>query len=184
MPSTGTAGGRSCCPTSASPTSRPAGTATTAGPATEWAARAAPRSRWARAYVMRSGGKASYSAATRTWSSCCSTRSATRRCRWSWSRNGSCSRRCPRSRRSVAPALGFGVHDRLLAALAGADPDRLLDWVDEHAAIADVPGARGLDDRVDRGLDHAVRHHRLDLDLRQQRDVGPSAAVLLGVALL
>ncbi len=43
----------------------------------------------------------------------------------------------------VAPALRLFVDDRLLAALAGADADRLLDRVDEHAAVADVAGAGG-----------------------------------------
>src|SRR5919198_1131169 len=84
----------------------------------------------------------------------------------------------------MTPAYGLLVPDALLAVLAGPYPDRLLDGVHEHAPVADRAGAGRGDDRLDGVVGHVRRHHGLHLDLRQERDVRPHAAVLLGVALL
>src|SRR5207302_5412909 len=85
---------------------------------------------------------------------------------------------------SVTPADPRLVAHGLLAPLARSDPHRLLDVVDEHAPVAGLPGPSGPDDRLVRRVDDLVRHHRLDFQLGEQRDVGARPAVLLGVALL
>ena len=54
----------------------------------------------------------------------------------------------------------------------------------EDLAVADLAGARGLHDRLDRALDQRVGHDHLDLDLRQEVDDVLGAAIELGVALL
>ena len=80
-------------------------------------------------------------------------------------------------------ARGAGS-DRFLARLAGADADDLLDVGDEDLAVADLAGARGLDDRLDRALDQRVADDHLDLHLGQEVDDVLGAAIELGVALL
>ena len=67
---------------------------------------------------------------------------------------------------------------------AGADAHHLLDRGDEDLAVADLAGARRLDDRLDRALDQRVGDDDLDLDLGQEIDDVFGAAVELGVALL
>src|SRR6218665_2664449 len=73
---------------------------------------------------------------------------------------------------------------RVLARLAGADADDLLDVVHEDLAVADLAGARRAFDRFDHALDQVVGHGGLDLDLGQEVDHVLRAAVQLGVALL
>jgi hypothetical protein len=55
---------------------------------------------------------------------------------------------------------------------------------DEDLAVADLAGARRLDDRLDRRLELAVGDHHLDLHLGQEIDDVLGAPVELGVALL
>src|SRR5260221_2161629 len=74
--------------------------------------------------------------------------------------------------------------DRVGAALAGADADRLVDRADEDLAVADAPGMGGVLDRLDRALDQRVLHDDLDLHLGQEIDDVFGAAIELGVALL
>ena len=45
-----------------------------------------------------------------------------------------------------------GASNRGFAGLAGADPDHLIDSGDEDLAVADLSGARRLDDRLDRAV--------------------------------
>src|SRR4051812_47061157 len=78
---------------------------------------------------------------------------------------------------SVPPTDRCLVLHGLLAALAGADAHGLFDVPYEHAAVAGLTGVGGAHDGV-HGLVHDfVRHDGLDLELGQQRDVGPRAAV-------
>src|SRR4051794_37997258 len=73
---------------------------------------------------------------------------------------------------------------RLLAGLAGADPVGLLDRHHEHLAVADLAGARVLEDRVD-DRRHVTRgHHALELDLGPQPVGQLRAPVALGDPLL
>src|SRR5690606_37688079 len=74
--------------------------------------------------------------------------------------------------------------DRVVAGLAGADPDRLFDVEDEDLPVADLSGARRGLDRLDGPLDELVGHGGLDLHFRQEIDDVFGAAVQLGVALL
>ena len=60
----------------------------------------------------------------------------------------------------------------------------MLDRGDEDLAVADLAGARCLDDRLDRRLDLVLGDNDFDLDLRQEIDDVFGAAVELGVALL
>src|SRR5688572_32539788 len=55
---------------------------------------------------------------------------------------------------------------------------------DEDLAVADLAGARRLDDGVDGALDLGIGHHHLDLHLGQEIDHVLGAAVQLGMALL
>src|SRR4249920_1481454 len=71
-----------------------------------------------------------------------------------------------------------------VAPFAGADPIALLDRNHEHAAIADLPGPRRLDDGRDRVVDQAVGYDDLDFHLGQQADVVLLAAIDRGVAFL
>src|SRR4051794_22858333 len=84
----------------------------------------------------------------------------------------------------IAPAHRGLVADGLLAAFPGADAHGLNDVPDEDAPVAGLARVGGTDDRVHTLVRHLVGHHRFDLELGQQRDIGPRAAVLLGVALL
>src|SRR5688572_1891808 len=74
--------------------------------------------------------------------------------------------------------------ERVLARLAGADADHLLEAGDEDLAVTDLPGARRAFDGLDHALDDGVVDRRLDLDLRQEVDDVFGAPVELGVALL
>src|SRR5215218_5318022 len=85
---------------------------------------------------------------------------------------------------SIPPTHGRLMADGLLAALARPYSHGLLGRIHEHASIADLAGVRGTDDRLNGLVDDLGGDNRLDLELRQQRDVGPRTAVLLGVPLL
>src|SRR6516225_1839979 len=74
--------------------------------------------------------------------------------------------------------------DRVWAALAGADADRLVDRRDKYLAVSDPAGMRGLLDRLDRALDQRLLHHDLDLHLRQKVDHIFGPAIEFGVTLL
>src|SRR5713101_443262 len=87
------------------------------------------------------------------------------------------------SRRRSALPVRWGL-DCGFVGLAGADAHHVLDRGDEDLAVADLAGARRLDDGVDRAFDLRVRHYHLDLDLGQEIDHVLCAAIELGVALL
>src|SRR6476661_8592686 len=74
--------------------------------------------------------------------------------------------------------------NRVRAALAGADADRLVDCRDENLAVADAAGMGGRLDRLDGALDHPILHNHLDLYLGQKVDDVLGAAVKLGMSLL
>src|SRR6185295_18981287 len=74
--------------------------------------------------------------------------------------------------------------NRVPAAIAGADPDRLLDVDHENLAVADAPGAGGILDRLDGVVDHRVLDHHFDFHLGQEVDHIFGAAVEFGMALL
>src|SRR6516165_4396712 len=74
--------------------------------------------------------------------------------------------------------------NRVGAALAGADADRLVDRRDKDLAVADPAGVRRLLDGFDGTLDQRLLHHDLDLHLRQKIDDVLGPAIELGVALL
>src|SRR5665213_3647372 len=84
----------------------------------------------------------------------------------------------------IAPGSGRVRLNRVGAALAGADADRLLDGRDEDFAVADAPGMRRLLDRLDRALNHRIFHDDFDLHLGQEVDDVFRAAIELGMALL
>src|SRR5438094_8056922 len=88
-----------------------------------------------------------------------------------------------RRRRGAGPAQERAL-DRRFVGLAGADAHHVLDRGDEDLAVADLAGARRLDDRVDRALDLAVGHHHLDFHLGQEIDYVLGAAVQLVVTFL
>jgi hypothetical protein len=70
------------------------------------------------------------------------------------------------------------------ATFTRANAHDLLDRGDEDLAVADLAGARCLDDSLDRAVDEAVGDDQLDLDLGQEIDHVFRTAVELGVALL
>src|SRR6478735_8800996 len=82
--------------------------------------------------------------------------------------------------------MGHGpvASDGGFAGLPRANANDLLDRGHENLAVADLAGARGLDDRLDRALDHRIAQDHLDLDLRQEIDDVFGAPVELGVTLL
>src|SRR6267142_4506767 len=85
----------------------------------------------------------------------------------------------------IAPCPPWSTRSqRALVALPGADPDRRIHGMDEDLAVADVSclGRRGQDARDLVG--QAVRHHDLDLDLRQEVHGVFAPSIQLGVALL
>src|SRR6516162_7676380 len=88
----------------------------------------------------------------------------------------------------IAQAAGGRERPRRLnrvgAALAGADADRLIDRRDKDLAVADPAGVGGLLDRLDRALDQRLLHHDLDLHLWQKIDDVLGPAIELGVPLL
>src|SRR6056297_2539006 len=59
---------------------------------------------------------------------------------------------------------------RVFAAFAGADADRVLQVGDENLAITDLAGLGGLQNRVDDGLQIFVCADHLDLDLGHKID--------------
>src|SRR5687768_8870270 len=56
--------------------------------------------------------------------------------------------------------------DRVLAGLAGADADDLVDGRHEDLAVADPSRLGGLRDRAEDGMNHVVLHDDLELHLR------------------
>src|SRR5262245_38858966 len=72
--------------------------------------------------------------------------------------------------------------DRVRSALAGADPDRFLDLVDEDLPVPDAAGVGGLDDGLDGLVCELVADDHLDLDLRQEVDDVLGAPVELGMS--
>src|SRR5438876_11930457 len=73
---------------------------------------------------------------------------------------------------------------RVGAALAGADPHRLLDRDHEDLAVADLVGLGGLLDRLDGACGESLLDDDLDFDLGQEVDQVFGAAIDFGVALL
>src|SRR5688572_27831123 len=71
-----------------------------------------------------------------------------------------------------------------LVGFPGADADDLTHSGYENLAVADLPGAGGLDDGIDRAFEQLVGHDHLDLHLRQEIDDVFRAAIKLGVPLL
>src|SRR5947199_6355912 len=90
----------------------------------------------------------------------------------------------PSGHANLAIDVKSAPSDRVRAALAGADPDRLVDRHHENLAVADAPGMGGLLDRLDGALDHRILHHHLDLHLGQEIDDVLRPAIELGMALL
>src|SRR5690606_12243562 len=85
----------------------------------------------------------------------------------------------------AGPPLGSLFRlQRVGAALAGPHPDDRLDRGHPDLAVADLPGAGGLDDDVDDLVHGGVVHDDLDPHLRHEVDRVLGAAVDLGVALL
>src|ERR1019366_536536 len=72
----------------------------------------------------------------------------------------------------------------VLAGLAGADANDLLERRDEALAVTDLAGARRRLNRLDDTVDDGVVDGRLDLHLGQEIDDVLGAAIELGVALL
>src|SRR5262245_53293049 len=68
-----------------------------------------------------------------------------------------------KSRKSFSIDMASLPSNRRFAGFAGADPDHLLDRGHEDLAVADLAGARRLDDRLDRALDQRVGQDHLDL---------------------
>src|SRR6267143_3640145 len=90
----------------------------------------------------------------------------------------------PRARASPRPYIrDRSSSDRVGAALAGADADRLVDRADEDLAVADPSGMGGVLDRLVRALDQRVLHDGLDLHLGQEVDDVFGAAIELGMPL-
>src|SRR5918994_2968262 len=77
---------------------------------------------------------------------------------------------------------GPGQLERVVAALAGADPDDLVDRRHPHLPVADLPRGGGLDDRVDHTGGVELADDDLDADLRDEVDLVLRTAVDLGVA--
>src|SRR5690554_2786408 len=92
-------------------------------------------------------------------------------------KRGRCARRGP----STSGSPRRAPSDRLVAALAGPDPDGLVDRADEDLSVTDAPGLGALLDGVDDLVREVVRHHDLQLDLGHEvHDVGrPSVPFLL-----
>src|SRR3990170_7607594 len=79
--------------------------------------------------------------------------------------------------------IGFPLK-RIFAGFAGADAVHLFEIEDEDLAVADLVGARGLDDRLDHALQRRGLDGDLDLHLGQEVHHVFSAAVELRVPLL
>src|SRR6267143_84094 len=74
--------------------------------------------------------------------------------------------------------------DGRLVGFTRPDTHHLLHSAHKNLPVADLAGARRLDNSLDRALEHLFRHHDLDLDLRQQVTDIFGAAVEFRVALL
>src|SRR5262249_12604491 len=77
--------------------------------------------------------------------------------------------------------------DGLAAALARANAHAILQRQHKDLAVADLPRfrrARGVNDRLDGGLDEGVVDGDFEFELGQQADLEFAAAVDLGVAAL
>src|SRR5450432_3757681 len=72
----------------------------------------------------------------------------------------------------------------VLAGLAGADADHLLERRDEDLAVADLARARGGFDRLDDAIDDRIVDGGLDLPFRQEVDDVLGAPIELRVSLL
>src|SRR5579864_517983 len=70
------------------------------------------------------------------------------------------------------------------AGLPGANPNHLFDRRDENLPVADLSGARGTFESLDRLVDDVVRDGCLDLHLRQEIDDILGTPVQLGMAFL
>src|SRR5712691_8728771 len=92
------------------------------------------------------------------------------------------------SSQAVSPPLTAGISgmklDGLLAALAGADADHVVDAGNEDLSVAELAGARRLHDRVDGSIDQRLGQSDLDLELGQEIDLVFAAPIGLGVSLL
>src|SRR5204863_6394684 len=58
--------------------------------------------------------------------------------------------------------------DRTFVAFTRPDTDRLIHWMHEDLAVADIPGLRGLRHHVRDLVRQMIRDHDLDFDLRQE----------------
>src|SRR6056297_701975 len=76
------------------------------------------------------------------------------------------------------------VSERVRTGLAGADADGVLDGADENLAVADLVGAGGVHDGLDRALDLVVIDDHVDLDLGQEVDDVFRPAIQFSVPLL
>ncbi len=85
--------------------------------------------------------------------------------------------------RSVLAEVRYSS-DRVVAGFAGADADGLFDGRDENLAVADLVGAGGGDDRLDRGVHHVVGEDDLDLHFGQEVHDIFGAAIEFRMALL
>src|SRR5260221_14686437 len=91
----------------------------------------------------------------------------------------------PRARASPRPYIrDRSSSDRVGAALAGADADRLVDRADEDLAVADAAGMGCVLDRLVRALNQCALHYDLGLDLGQEIDDVFAAAIQLAMPLL
>src|SRR5690606_7067322 len=84
----------------------------------------------------------------------------------------------------VVPFLMMWLSERVFAGLAGAHPQDALEVEHEDLSVADLAGARGLCDGLDRGFGQCVRHRRLELDLTNEVHRVFGTAVDLGVTRL
>src|SRR5258708_12789437 len=74
--------------------------------------------------------------------------------------------------------------DGRLVGFARPDTHHLLHGAHKNLPVADLAGARRLDDSLDRAVEHLFRHDDLDLGLRQEGHDVFGAAVEFRVALL
>ena len=80
--------------------------------------------------------------------------------------------------------MRLGSLKRFFAHFLGADADGFVHRGDEDLAIADLAGARGLDDGGLDARDEVIGEDDLDLDLWQEIDGVLAAAVDFGMAFL
>src|SRR6056297_2185499 len=74
--------------------------------------------------------------------------------------------------------------ERLLVGLAGADPDRLCELVDENLAVTDLAGTGRVDDGLDDALQRVVGHRQLEFHLGQEIHHVFGASIEFSVTLL